>query len=539
MKSATIWDCPTTTLIDWKRRKTKNLPQNGAREASPERILLANVHQMSDPTPPNLNETDHAAGGLIARRLGLLLGLLAFGTMTLLGPPQDLSPKAWSALSLLALMVIWWVSEAIPVAATALLPLAFLPLLGVVKPGEAAAPYGDPIIFLFIGGFMIAAAIEQCGLHRRIALGVLANVGSSPAAIVGGFMIATTLLSMWISNTATALMMMPIALAVCNAATSDLAQRRSLIAATVLGVAYCASIGGVGTPIGSPTNLIGIKWLEANDAALSFPSWMVIGLSIIAVMLPVTWVILTKIAYRLPKHLSDAQADDTIKQQYQALGPMGPSQTRMLAVFLGVALAWMFREPLSKLPGGKGLTDMVIAVLGAISLFIIPAGDKEKPGKALLDWSVAERIPWGIAILFGGGLSMAAALEAVGVSDYVGAHMAGLGTLPVLAVVITLVAITVFASELASNVATLTALLPVLTAIVVATGADPLIIGASATFAASFGFMLPIATAANAIAFATGAPKQKEMLRIGFALNVIGIVTIASAVALLALLVRG
>jgi solute carrier family 13 (sodium-dependent dicarboxylate transporter), member 2/3/5 len=494
---------------------------------------------MSVESPKPIDEDDHAAGGTMVKRIGLLLGLAAFGLMSVIGPPADLSPKAWTALSLLALMIIWWVSEAIPVAATALLPLALLPLLGVTKPAEAAAPYGDPIIFLFIGGFIIAAAIEDCGLHRRIALGVLVAVGSSPAAIVGGFMIATTLLSMWISNTATALMMTPIALAVCQAAAPEGPDRRKLIAACVLGVAYCASIGGIGTPVGSPTNLIGLKWLEANKVGLSFPQWMAIGVSIIAVMVPVCWLILTKIAYRLPPHLGDDTAAATIAAQNRALGKMDKAQVRVLSVFAIVALAWMFREPLSKLPFGKGLSDMVIAILGAVALFLIPAGNADRKGAALLDWRVAERIPWGIAILFGGGLSMAAALEATGVSDYVGTHMAGIGTLPVIIVVLTLVAVTVFASELASNVATLTALLPVLTAIVVATDADPLIVGASATFAASFGFMLPIATAANAIAFATGAPKQSEMLRVGLALNLIGIASIASAVAILAPLVRG
>ena len=494
---------------------------------------------MTEISQKPLDEDDHAAGGVMARRIGLIAGLAAFAIMTYLGPPEGLSALAWSALSLLALMVIWWVSEAIPVAATALLPLGLLPLMGVVKPAEAAAPYADPIIFLFIGGFMVAAAIEQCGLHRRIALAVLVAVGSSPAAIVGGFMIATTLLSMWISNTATALMMMPIAIAVCKAAAPSGPNQRKLVAACVLGVAYCASIGGIGTPVGSPTNLIGLKWLEANDVGLSFPQWMAIGVSIIVVMVPATWFILTKIAYPLPKHLGDKDASSIILAEQKALGKMSPAETRVTLIFLSVALAWIFREPLSNLPGGKGITDMGIAIIGAVSLFIIPEGDKEKPSKALLDWSVAERIPWGIALLFGGGLSMAAALDSAGVSDYVGAQMAGIGTLPVIAIVLILVTTTIFASELASNVATLTAMLPVLTAIVVATGADPLIVGASATFAASFGFMLPIATAANAIAYATGAPKQVEMIRVGLALNLIGIATITLAVATIAPLVRG
>lgn len=478
-------------------------------------------------------------GSGISHRVGLILGLAVFGLMMVLGPATDLSPKAWSALALLALMVIWWVSEAIPVAATALLPLGLLPLLGVLKPSAAAAPYGDTIIFLFIGGFMIAAAVEQSGLHRRIALGVLAAVGSSPAAIVGGFMIATTLLSMWISNTATALMMTPIALAVGKAAAPNGPDQRKLVAACVLGVAYCASIGGIGTPVGSPTNLIGLKWLEANNVGLSFPQWMIIGVSIIIVMVPFAWFILTKIAYPLPKHLGDEDASNTVNDQNKALGKMSSAETRVLIVFVSVALAWMFREPLSKLPALAGLSDMVIAIVGAISLFVIPAGDKGRPGKALLDWSVAERIPWGIAILFGGGLSMAAALEATGVPQYAGTHMAVIGTLPVLAIVLILVSVTVFASELASNVATLTAILPVLTAVVVATGADPLTVGAAATFAASFGFMLPIATAANAIAYATGVPKQSEMIPIGLALNVVGIGAIGFAVAVLSPLVKG
>lgn len=479
---------------------------------------------------PDAPQTDHAAGGVLGARLGLGLGLVVFVVMLVVGPPEGLDGKAWQVLGLLALMIIWWVSEAIPVAATALLPLGLLPLMGVVKPVEAAAPYADPIIFLFVGGFMIAVAIERSGLHRRIALGVLSRVGSSPAAIVGGFMLATTLLSMWISNTATALMMTPIAVAVCVAATGPGPERRKLMAACVLGVAYCASIGGLGTPVGSPTNLIGLRWLEANGVGLSFPQWMMMGVSTILVLVPVAWLLLTRVFYRLPPHLGDADAHEVIRAQARSLGPMRTAELRLVIIFLGVALAWIFREPLAKLPGLSGLTDMVIAIIGACLLFIVPA---EKPGEALLDWASAERIPWGIAILFGGGLSMAAAMEATGVTLYIGSQIEGIGGLPLVAIILVIVAATVFASELASNVATLTAMLPVLSAIVTATGADPLIVGVSATFAASLGFMLPVATAANAIAYATGAPRQAEMLRIGFLLNVLGILVIATVVALI------
>lgn len=480
-----------------------------------------------------IDEDDHAAGSFKVRRFGLLLGLGAFLAIYFSPTPEGLEPAAWRALALLALMIIWWVSEAIPVAATALLPLAMLPLLGVAKADEAAAPYADPIIFLFIGGFMVAIAIERSGLHKRIALTVLRLIGSSPAAIVGGFMLATAMLSMWISNTATALMMMPIAVAVCSAATDAGPVRRRLTAATVLAVAWAASIGGIGTPVGSPTNLIANRWLDGAGAGLSFPEWMMIGCTVMVILLPVAWLLLVKVFYKLPSHAADAAAGDVVTSQLRALGQMRPPEVRVLLVFAAVALAWMFRMPLSELPGLEGLTDMVIAVLGAAILFMIPLGEKGRPGAALLDWTSAEKIPWGIAILFGGGLSMAAALEATGVSQWIGQGLSGLGTLPVLAIILVLVTATVFASELASNVATLTAMLPVLTALVAATGADPLIVGASAGFAASFGFMLPIATAANAIAYSTGAPSQSEMLRSGLVLNILGILTIAATVYLI------
>jgi sodium-dependent dicarboxylate transporter 2/3/5 len=249
-------------------------------------------------------------------------------------------------------------------------------------------------------------------------------------------------------------------------------------------------------------------------------------------------VILTRFAYRLPRAITGAASHEVVVAEARALGPVSAPEMRVLLVFLAVALAWVFRAPLQQVPGLGGLSDMGIAIAGAVALFVLPAGGPENRGKALLDWSVAGRIPWGVAILFGGGLAIAGALEANGAAEAAGGALSGLGALPVWLIVLVLVGATVFMSELASNVATLTALLPVLSAIVLATGADPLMVGAAATFAASFGFMLPVATAANAIAYATGAPKQAEMLRWGLVLNIAGIVAIAASVAIVAPLVR-
>jgi sodium-dependent dicarboxylate transporter 2/3/5 len=474
---------------------------------------------------------DAPSGASLFRRAALGLGPLLFAGLLIAGPPEGLTDPAWRALALLAWMVVWWIGEAVPVAATALLPLAVLPLAGVATPQAAAAPYADPILYMFIGGFILAAAIERCGLHRRIALMVLSRVGGGPGALVAGFMLATALLSMWISNTATTLMMVPIAVAVCAGSAAPGEERRRLSAACVLGIAYAASIGGLGTPVGSPTNLVGLKWLESAGHPLSFVDWMMIGVPLIAVTLPVAWLILARGVYKLSR-ASQAPADALaqVRADLAALGAMSPAETRTASVFIAVALGWMLREPLSGLPGLSQLTDMGIAITGAIALFVIPAGDKARPGAALLDWRAAEAIPWGIVVLFGGGLSMAAALGVNGVPAWVAGQMGGIGAMPTWAVVALLALVTVFLSELSSNVATLTTMLPVVSAIIAATGADPLVVGASVTFAASFGFMLPIATAPNSIAFATGLPRQSEMIRAGLLLNLAGILVIAVVV---------
>jgi sodium-dependent dicarboxylate transporter 2/3/5 len=464
--------------------------------------------------------------------LGLAAGPGVAALMLALGPPDGLSGEAWFTLALLALMVVWWVSEAIPVAATALLPLWALPSFGVASARDAAAPYADPIVFLFIGGFMLAAAVEKWGLHRRLALGVAGALGERPVALVGGFLLASGLVSMWISNTATTLILAPIALGVARVLSRDGDLDRVYGAGLVLAVAYGASIGGVGTPIGSPTNLVAMSYLERNGMALSFMQWMALATPLMAVMLLAAFAIVGGyVASRGAR--AQSGGGEIIRDSYRALGAMTQPELRVLAVFGLVAILWMTREAYSALPGLGGVTDTAIALCGATILFLAPSGDAARPGAPLLDWSTAERIPWGIALLFGAGLSMAEAMEATGVTQWLADNLTWLSAYPAVFVIAAIVLLTVFVSELASNVATLSAFLPIVGGVAAATGIDPLLLVFPACMGASLAFMLPIGTPPNAIAYATGMPSMRLMLGLGLMLNIVSVIAVSASSALL------
>jgi sodium-dependent dicarboxylate transporter 2/3/5 len=463
--------------------------------------------------------------GAAGRKLGLALGPLLAGALLVLGPPSGLSGEAWTTVALLALMIVWWVTEAIPISATALLPLAVLPLAGVVTPAEAAAPYADPILFLFIAGFMIAVAIERWGLHARIALNIAARVGTRPSALIGGFVLASGLISMWISNTATALMLTPIAVGVAQAVGRHGEPDPRLGAGLVLAVAYAASIGGMGTPVGSPTNLIAMGFLDDRGIALSFAQWMVLGVPVVALLLPVLWFLLTR-GLKPVGADGEARGRTVLQDALKALGPMSKAEARVGAVFLLVATGWMFRELLIRVPGLERLSDMGVAVMGALLLFLLPSGGGPERPPRLLDWSAAERIPWGIVILFGGGLSVAGAMEATGLSDWLAGALGGLRGLDLLLILGALLLVTLLATEAMSNVATLTAMLPIVAAFAAAMGVNPLLLVFPVSIAASLGFMLPIATGPNAIAYATGQAPLRTMLRTGFLLNLAGVLAI-------------
>lgn len=455
--------------------------------------------------------------GRIGRWVGLILGpAIALG-LQFLPLPDGLSIEAWRLVSLAALMVIWWVTEAIPISATALLPLAALPLIGATSMKDAAAPYADPIVFLFIGGFILAAGVERWRLHERVALSIASVAGGRPVALVGAFMLASMLISMWISNTATTLMLAPIAIGAARALSGDGKADLALGGALTLGVAHAATIGGIGTPVGTPTNLIAIGFFERAGDPIAFSDWMIKAIPIMLVMMPLAWLLLCWPLLRRKAHTRFEAIAAVVKDALKALGPATQPEIRIGIVFALVALAWMFRVQLAELPGLGALTDTGVAIIGALLLFFVPTG--RGGGEKLMDWKTAERIPWGIAILFGGGLSLAAGMEATGLAAWIGEWIAGLDGLSAFTLVALLVVTTILVSELASNVATLTSMLPVVAAVATATDTPLQQLAFPVALAASFAFMLPVATAPNAIAYSSGLVTLKRMLAVGFGLN--------------------
>lgn len=472
------------------------------------------------------------------RTAARLIGPALLASFLLTEPPEGLEPEAWRGLGVLLWMVVWWVTEAIPIYATALLPLIAFPLLGVAPMRDAAAPYADPVIFLFIGGFIIARGFERWRLHARVALGIASRFGTHPAALLGAFMLSSALVSMWISNTATSLILMPIALGVVSGLFKDGDANRRFASALMLGVAYSATIGGIGTPIGTPPNLIALAYLERQGTPISFLDWMMMAIPVMLVMLPIAWWVLGR---GLPQtSMADREAAArAFKDAMAELGPMTPAEKRLATTFALVAIAWVTRGWLVKLPGLQGISDTTIALFGALALFVIPAGGSTPARTMLMDWKTAESIPWGVAILYGGGLSAAAAMEATGLSTWMGQALTPLDALPMWAIVLCLVTIVVFVGELASNTATITSLLPLLAAVTLATQSEAWELTVPVTLAASFGFMLPVATPPNSIAYGTGYVDQRHMISVGLRLNLIGILLITVMSLLLVRLVLG
>ena len=486
--------------------------------------------------------------------IGLIVGPLVAAFILVLGAPDQLAEPeqlsgAWVTLALLLLMAIWWVTEAVPIPVTSMLPLIVLPLFGVMPIAKVAAPYMHPIVVLLMGGFIFAKAIEYWGLHERIALHVVKRAGGSPMALIGGFMLAAAILSMWISNSATSIMMMPIALSVAAAVqNSDGQTSRPFTLALLLGIAYACSIGGLGTPIGTPTNLIVMGYLnEQNGTEISFMQWMSIGIPTILLLLPLVWLTLTKWIFKMPTTGAE-RAQQMVSDRLQKLGSISMPEKRTLMVFLVIAGLWMFRRVLNAWElsiGGEvyapfaGLTDHVTAIIAVLLIFLIPAGGKANQGKALLDWKAAETIPWGVLLLFGGGMSLAQAISSTGLSAYIGGSLSVFASYPIPVLIFLIAAVVLALTEVTSNVATASALMPVLGAIAIQTGLPIEIMAAPLALAASCAFMLPMATGPNAVVFATGEVSLVTMAKTGFRLNLIAVVVIVLVSYYLAPLVLG
>jgi sodium-dependent dicarboxylate transporter 2/3/5 len=475
------------------------------------------------------------------RRIGMAAGPLLFAILLAIPAPDGLTQEAWRTAAVGLLMAVWWLTEAIPIPATALLPLALFPILGARPIDDAAASYANPLLFLFLGGFLLALAVERWGLHRRVALSVIARVGTQPGRLVAGFMLSAALISMWVSNTATTLMLLPIGISVIEwiapeggAGDAESARgTRSFATALMLGIAYAASIGGLGTLIGTPPNAQVAAFLsETYDIEVGFVEWMAVGVPIIVVALPIAYLSLVRL-HRLEGGPSIPPG--RIEAEVAALGRMSPAEKRVAAVFALTALAWVTR-PLTD-DFVPGLSDAGIAITGALLLFLVPSG--EGRGRFVLDWGTARHVPWGVLILFGGGLSLADAIETTGLAEWLGASMGGVGAWPWIAILVTIAVVVILFSELASNTATAAAFLPIVGALAIQLGRDPLFLAIPTGLAASGGFMLPIATAPNAIAYGSGAITMGQMARAGILLDVAFVILVTAAAYLLVPLVFG
>ncbi|HHX46139.1 MAG TPA: DASS family sodium-coupled anion symporter [Brevibacterium sp.] len=507
------------------------------------------------------------------RWTGFLLGLI-FSTLIYAIMPDDVGHGAKLTAAVAVLMAAWWMTEALPIAATSLVPLVAFPVLGTdVEMETVGASYGNPIIFLFLGGFLIALAMQRWNLHRRIALVTLSIMGDKPGPMIAGFMIATGFISMWVSNTATAVMMLPIGMSVlmivskvmgtalngaAGAADQDGAAgdrgegtagnqsdggddtgigavvKSNFGTALMLGIAYSASIGSLGTIIGTPPNLFLIGYLKDNhDISIGFGQWMIVGVPLSMVMMAIAWFLLVKVLFK-PEIDRIPGGRELIREELAKLGPMSTGEKLVLAMFVLAAVSWIslpliFEEP--------PISDEGIAMAVGLLLFLIPGGANR--GVRLLDWDTAEKLPWGVLLLFGGGLALSAQFSESGLTEWIGKTTSGLGVLPTILVVAIFAAIILFLTELTSNTATAATFVPVVGGVAMGLDLDPLLLTIPVALAATCAFMLPVATPPNAVAFGSGYVTVAQMVKGGLWLNVIGIVLITATVYLLAVPVFG
>jgi sodium-dependent dicarboxylate transporter 2/3/5 len=507
--------------------------------------------------------------------VGLILGILLFVLMLAVPALPGMKPVTQRMAAIALLMATWWISEAIPIPVTALLPLVLYPALGIMGTAQVAPNYTDELVFLFLGGFLIAAAMVKWNLHRRIALHTILLIGTSPRRMVLGFMVATAFISMWISNTATALMMLPIAMAVVSklsegasykgegGAESEEKVRHSLGTALMLAIAYAASIGGIGTIIGTPPNGVFIGMLKRiyvdGAQSVTFAQWLMIGLPVVLLMIPCAWMLILLVApdHRLRDFSFGSGGGAMIREELKSLGPLRGGEFKVAIVFLATALLWIFRAPIdvgfATIPGWTGLfgygklwSDATVAMMMGILLFLIPADlnkfsfTEDRRRNFLLDWRTAQQnTPWGILLLFGGGFALAGGFASSELSLWIGERLKFLGGMPILLIVAAVCLLMTFLTEMTSNTATTVLMMPVLAVVALELGQHPFLLMIPAAMSASCAFMLPVATPPNAIVFGSGWVTVPRMARTGVLLNFVGVVVITLVVMLIVTSVFG
>lgn len=463
--------------------------------------------------------TDHR-GVPLSSRIGLGVGVIPLLITLLVPAPEAMGEAAWYTLGMMLLMAIWWATEALPIPVTALVPIVLIPALGLGSVGQATAPYANPVIFLFLGGFMLGISMQRWNLHKRIALWVLVAVGNDPRRQIAGVMFATAFLGMWVSNTATAIMMLPIGLSIISMMKSENeAELARFGTALMLSIAYAASVGGLSTLIGTPPNALLAGYLASEfDIHVGFAQWMVVGMPISIVLQIFVWFWLTRGGF----NLGNQDSTSLLREQLAALGPLSTGEKRTAYIGMLMAATWIL-QPLLKgwMPW---LSDALIAIAGAILMFVVPVNMKKR--EFVMDWNATRDMPWSILLLFGGGLSLAGVITSSGLSDWIAGSFSGIGVLPTLLLVGAVVAGINFLTEITSNTATAATFLPLMGALAVSMGVSPVLLAIPTALAASCAFMMPVATPPNAIVFASGHIKIGQMIRNGFAITLFAITTI-------------
>lgn len=454
--------------------------------------------------------------------IGLLLGPVIMALTLLTAAPFGMSADSWLVLGLTFWMASWWISEAVPIPVTSFLPLVVAPLLGLNSLAAVAQPYAHPLIFLFLGGFIISIAMERWSLHKRIALHTMLFVGSKPSQQIGGIMLVTAFLSMWMSNTATAVMMLPIVLSIMQLLKQD-GEDSHFGKAMLLAIAYAASIGGLATLIGTPPNALMAAFLADNyDIHIGFAEWMMVGLPLSIVLLALSWLWLTKAAYKVDQ-VAAVETKSLFREQLTKLGNMQRGEKAVLAIFSVTAFCWIFRPWLANLTG-LPLDDTIIAMAAALLLLVLPLDSKNT---RILTWDETRKLPWGILMLFGGGLSLAALITKSGLAAFIADQVILLGDVPFWLMILVVTAVIVFLTEVTSNTATAAGFLPLLAPVALAMSGTPLTLVIPAAIAASCAFMMPVATPPNAIVFSSGQLKIADMVKAGFALNIISVAIVS------------